>query len=150
MKYELKFSKVIIFSLAFSAIVLGFTVTRQSKANTSTLTGSCGGAINYGRKGKLWANGLAVNSLILINFDTNSFELSTNEVDNSMPKGYALQVTEKTTFKLIPGPISGSYTIVDIGSPTILPNINLLAVNEGKSILLQVKNDDIVGVCQRI
>jgi hypothetical protein len=67
-----------------------------------------------------------------------------------MPKGYVSNTPFSVTFTLSAGPTSGSVTLTDTVSPNRIPVLHLLPVNDGKSILVQVKDDDTVGVCQRV
>jgi hypothetical protein len=150
MKLNPTLTKLLTIALALIAILLGTTATSTSKATSAQLTGSCGGAINFARKGKVWSDGVSVNGLIQVNFDTNSIEVAANAFDSSMPKGYKSTNPFSATFTLSAGPTSGSFTLTDTVSPSRIPVMHLLPVNDGKSILVQVKDDDTVGVCQRL
>jgi hypothetical protein len=143
-------TKLAIALLAIAVILIGVTISRPSKAVTAQLTGSCGGAINFGRKGKTWSDGKFVNSLLLINFDNNTLQISGTSFDSTMPKGYASQPVFTVNFSLSNGPVTGSHTLSDTASPNQISDFHLLPVNDGKSILIQVKDDDVVGVCQRL
>jgi hypothetical protein len=150
MKLNQTFTKIFTIALAFIVILIGTTATRTSKATSAQLTGSCGGAINFARKGKVWSDGISVNALIQLNFDNNTAEIASNAFDSSMPKGYISNTPFSATFTLSAGPTSGSVTLRDTASPNRIPVMHLLPVNDGKSILVQVKDDDTVGVCQRL
>lgn len=150
MKFTLFPQKVFVLILAVISVAMGTMYSKVSKATTNQFSGSCAGALNFTRKGKIWANGKSVNGLIVINFDSAVFELSPTDVDSSMPKGYATQAVVTTTFSLSTGPVSGSYQLTDNASPALIPIIYLLPVNDRKSFLLQVKDDDVVGVCQKV
>lgn len=150
MKFNNTLTKLLTIALAFVVILIGTTISRASKATTTQLTGSCGGAINFGRKGKTWSDGKFVNSLLLVNFDTNTLEVSGTSFDSTMPKGYASHPAFTVNFRLSTGPVTGSFTLIDTGSPSQISDFHLLPVNDGKSILIQVKDDDVVGVCQRL
>lgn len=150
MKFNNTLTKLLTIALAFVVILIGTTISRASKATTTQLTGSCGGAINFARKGKVWSDGVSVNGLIQLNFDNNTAEIAANAFDSSMPKGYVSNTPFSVTFTLSAGPTSGSVTLTDTASPNRIPVMHLLPVNDGKSILVQVKDDDTVGVCQRL
>jgi hypothetical protein len=53
MKLNPTLTKIFTIALAFIVILIGTTTTRTSKATSAQLTGSCGGAINFARKGKV-------------------------------------------------------------------------------------------------
>lgn len=150
MKLSQSYQKILVLILAVISVAMGSMYSKVSKATTSQFSGSCAGALNFTRKGKVWVNGKSVNALIVVNFDNSLFEMSTTEFNTVMPKGYETQPVVSTTFSLSAGPVSGSYQLTDNASPALLPIIYLLPVNEGKSFLLQVKDDDVVGVCQKV
>lgn len=150
MTLEKVHTKLVTLLLAIAVALIGITISRTSKATTTQLTGSCGGAINFSRKGKAWTDGTFVNSLLLINFDNSTLQISGTAFDSTMPKGYASQPAISVIFRLSTGPVTGSVTLSDTASPRQISDFHLLPVNDGKSILIQVKDDDVVGVCQRL
>ena len=143
-------NKALTLFLALTVIALGMMFSKNSKATTDQFSGSCAGALNFARKGKVWSDGKSVNALIVVNFETNTFEMSSTQFESSMPKGYATQTVVTTTFKLSVGPVQGSYQLTDVALPAKIPVMYLLPVNDGRSFLLQVKDDDVVGVCQKV
>ena len=138
-------------AVVFAGVILAAaTYSKPTKAvGASAPTGACGGAFSFSRKGRTVGDGYGVNALAYINFDTRSIELQTTSRDETPGpgKGYKTEPLKTTGFAIAQGSITGSYLITPVGD---VPKFNLLPVNAGTTFLVQVVDDDIVGMCQKI
>ena len=138
-------------AVVFAGVILAAaTYSKPTKAVGATApTGACGGAFSFSRKGRTVPDGYGVTALAYINFDTRTIELQTTARDETPGpgKGYKTEALKTTTFTIAQGSMTGSYLITPVADA---PKFNLLPVNGGNTFLVQVIDDDTVGMCQKI
>lgn len=132
-----------------------FSHQKDAVAATNTLTGSCGGAVNFGRKGVTPEDGNIVNSFFRFDFQGTTavaeFSMTSRQINNPLyDKGFKTEDKKQVTFAVSAGSLTGSHKL----TPTILPPITtfpemyVMSVNGGTTYLIQVVDDDITGICQ--
>ena len=127
------------------------TLSTKSVAVSSipTLTGSCGIAMYFARKGMTQTDGNALNGMGIINFDTQKITGTINSFDSSQPKLAKLSAIT-WDFNISAGVLVGSALITDKVTTSGKPSFQILPVNGSNTYLIQFVDDDTVGVCQKI
>jgi len=126
----------------------------NSFAAAAILTGKCGGVLQMHRK--LFTSkeydGKTVDAMVYLDFDSNTFSMQTNEITlpSNYPSGepkYVFTGVKSAPMIVSLGLLPNSYK-VEVPSAKIIAY--LMSVNSGNSLLFQVQNDHISGVCQKI
>ena len=157
----LKKSSFFIFAGASAAIFVSAALyTNNSRAldSTSQLTGKCGGVFSMIRKNFVADDGNTVDVMMYINFDTKKISISSTQIN--VPNGYDgidfnKQVSYTTRsprasedFTIDAGPIAKSFKIkVTAGG---MPDLIIMPVSGGNTILVQAVDENIVGLCQKL
>jgi hypothetical protein len=115
---------------------------------TPTLSGSCGIAMYFARKGVPQFDTNALNGMGVINFDTKKVSGTINVFDSTKPQKARLE-TISWDFDVSAGMVEGSALITDRANSG-KPTVQVLPVNGGNTFLIQFVDDDTVGVCQKI
>ena len=153
-----------IFSIGVAAIFATiFVVSYPSKSRAldtiSQISGECGGVFSLVRKHYVPDDGKTVDVMLYINFDTKKISVSSTRAN--IPNGYngldkTKQVTYTTNnattdggFTLVNGPIPKSFKILP-NSDTNIPQIIIMPVSAGNTMLLQAVDENAVGVCQKL
>lgn len=139
--------------------VISFPGPSKALDSISQISGECGGVFSMVRKHYVAANGKTVDVMMYINFDTKKISISSTRVN--LPAGYdgvdsSKQITYTTNapmlnsgFTLVDGPIPKSFKIIpDTG--VSLPQILIMPVSGGNTVLIQAVDDNVVGVCQKL
>jgi hypothetical protein len=160
MNFLVKTLSVVATIAAATVMAMGintFTHQKEAVASTSTLNGTCGGAINFGRKGKTPDDGDSVNAFFRFNFQQSTavgeFSITSRKInDQAYDKGFKTKDKVQVTFAITGGSLTDSYRL----TPTIVPqgedypSMYIMPVNGGTTFLVQVIDDDITGICQKI
>jgi len=127
------------------------TLSTKSVAVSSipTLSGSCGIAMYFARKGITQFDTNAVNGMGIINFDTQKITGTINLFDSTQPKKAKLEAIS-WDFNVSAGLLSGTALITDKVANSGKPAFQILPVNGSNTYLVQFVDDDTVGVCQKI
>jgi hypothetical protein len=156
----LKKSSFFIFAGASAAVFISaFLYSTNSRAldSTSQLTGECGGVFSMVRKHFVADDGKTVDVMMYINFDTKKISISSTQVN--VPNGYNgidfnKQVSYTTkpptvdqVFTLGAGPIAKSFKITTYGG---MPDLIIMPVSGGNTILVQAVDENVVGMCQKL
>jgi hypothetical protein len=157
----LKKSSFFIFAGASAAIFVSAALyTNNSRAldSTSQLTGECGGVFSMIRKNFVADDGNTVDVMMYINFDTKKISISSTQIN--VPNGYDgidfnKQVSYTTRsprasedFTIDAGPIAKSFKIkVTAGG---MPDLIIMPVSGGNTILVQAVDENVVGMCQKL
>lgn len=158
MKFMVKPLSVVATVSAAFLLAMGintFTHHKEAVASTITLTGTCGGAINFGRKGKTPDDGNTVNAFFRFNFQQNiavaEFSMTARKIDDlNYDKGFKTLDRQEVTFAISPGSLTDSYLLTPSNFLQEFPSMLVMPVNGGSTYLIQVINDDILGICQKI
>jgi len=141
------------------------TFTHQNEAVASTantLTGSCGGVFGFQKKGKQGAftgNNETVNILFHADFEGigKGITIVFTHRDTVTQNGSGFKtindreikfpITDISPHPHLPGAFKVSYTNTEENKSQIA---NFKPVNGGTTFLIQVADDDITGICQKI
>ena len=142
-------------------LLAGILIIKNSRAidSASQLTGECGGVFSMVRKHYVADDGRGVDVMLYINFDTRLLSLSGTFVN--VPVGYdGVNVNHQVSyttgaprlnggFTIGSGPIPKSFRIIP-NQGIDLPELIIMPVNSGNTILIQAKDENVVGMCQKI
>jgi hypothetical protein len=148
-------------AIATCATLAAISYSKPSKAldSISQISGECGGVFSMVRKHYVADNGKTVDVMMYINFDTQKISMSSTRLN--LPMGYdgidsSKQITYSTNapmlnagFTMVDGPIPKSFKIIP-NAGVNLPQILIMPVSSGNTVLIQAADDNIVGVCQKI
>jgi hypothetical protein len=145
--------------LIITATVLTTLNVRESNAQSSTaLTGKCGMLYNRSLFGLDTAldnyQNVSINSLILVDLDANTVQVTDSSVSNYGRNNVAInQTTISLPFTKATGPITGSTTITVAVPGAGEMKFNILPVNSGNTFLVQVVSNQTApgsGICQKV
>ena len=125
-----------------------FATKSNAVAAAPTLSGSCGIAMYFTRKGRPITDSDPLDGLGVINFDTQKIDGTLNVYDTNKPKK-AMLVPISWDFDVSAGMLAGSALITDRANSG-KPSFQVLPVNGSNTFLIQFVDDDTVGVCQKI
>ena len=157
----LKKINLFIFAVVSSVIFISaFLYSSKTRAldSTSQLTGECGGVFSMIRKNFVADDGNTVDVMMYINFDTKKISISSTQIN--VPIGYDgidfnKQVSYTTRspsfskdFTVDAGPIAKSFKIKVTGEG--MPEMIIMPVSGGNTILVQAVDENVVGMCQKL
>lgn len=147
--------------LLATSVIIGalFANIKETKAQTSGLSGQCGMLINRSFFGfeTVQANqsGQIPNSLVYIDFDGKKGQLSNSVISNfGEANATATQgPVQSGPFTISTGPVTGSYTLTFTSFNGV--NVNVMPVNSGNTYLVQLPGNGTemspaTGVCQKL
>ena len=157
MTINLKINLKILFTVLAAAFIVVFAFRAPStKAQASSLSGSCGIIMNANFGGWLagaYGDSVGQNSLGVFNFDKGTFEAVTNYVNGYQTANPSeTQATNSGAFTISAGPIQGTYALKGAGSQ-INATLYILPVNGGNTFLVTDATStkpSSAGVCQKI
>jgi hypothetical protein len=154
--------KVVASAILTTVLLLtGILIINNSRAidSASQLTGECGGVFSMVRKHYVPHDGKSVDVMLHINFDTRLISLSGTFVNvpvgyDGINPNYQVSYTTGTPrlnggFTIGSGPIPKSFRIIP-NQDVDIPELMIMPVNSGNTILIQAKDENVVGMCQKI
>ena len=139
----------IVLACALGAGLTTLSTKSVAVGSIPTLSGSCGIAMYFARKGITQTDGNALDGMGVINFDTKKITGTINSFDSTQPKKAKLE-SISWDFDVSAGLLEGSALITDKVANSGKPSFQILPVNGSNTYLVQFVDDDTVGVCQKI